>query len=140
MLFLFLIFLESSIFSVYNLSYYQIMHPNTYSSYFLYLNYLERHLETSKHYRSNFNKIILIRKQIWFCVIGSVGRINVGILNYGEKDTESVGMNKSVDFATETKLLLLTTKQNNKSRGKLLQGGIATLFRNLADPEGDELV
>lgn len=24
-------------------------------------------------------------------------------MNYGEKDTESVGMHKSVDFATETK-------------------------------------
>ena len=78
-------------------------------------------METSKNYRSNFNKIILIRKQIWFFVIGSVGRIKVGILNYGEKDAESVGMQKSVDFATDTKLLLLTTKQNNKSRGKLLQ-------------------
>ena len=57
-----------------------------------------------------------MRKQIWSCVIGSVGRIKVGILNYGERDTESVGMYKSVDFATVIKLLLLTKTQNNKSR------------------------
>ena len=38
-----------------------------------------------------------------------------------KRDTESVEIHKSVDFATVTKLILLTTQQNNKSRDKLLQ-------------------
>ena len=49
-------------------------------------------------------------------------------------------MHKSVDFPTETKFILLTTQQNNKSRDKLLQWGITNFFRNPADGEGDELV
>ena len=37
------------------------------------------------------------------------------------KETQSVEIHESVDFATVTKLILLTTQQNNKSRDKLLQ-------------------
>ena len=50
-----------------------------------------------------------------------------------------VEIHKSVDFATVIKLILLTKQQNNKSRDKLLQWRMATLFRNLADWEGDGL-
>ena len=82
----------------------------------------------------------MIRKQIWFGVIGLVGMIKVRNPNYGKKEIESVGMHKSVDFPTETKFILLTTQQNNKSRDKLLQWGITNFFRNPADGEGDELV
>jgi len=32
-----------------------------------------------------------------------------------KRDTESEGMHKSIDFSTETKLIQLTTQQNNKA-------------------------